>query len=216
MSHLSLPRVRRVAMIALGVAIAALLVALFYANHESAQSATNLPADKVTVSAATTDVSAPGKDVTLLTGTLRNSTPADLLISTTAECSIVTNVSTTGTDDQKAEGVINMWIVIDKTQVVPVSPTANDDGKVTFCNHAYERKTTFNANDQDDTIATFDTTKQANAFNWTALNVGNGVHTIELHAELTTTATNSATADAVVGKRTMTVLPGHMATNASF
>src|SRR5437763_5631984 len=146
------------ALLALAAAITLLLVLSSQHATGTTSAATHLPADKMTVSAATDNVSAPGTDVTLLSGTLRTSTPADLLISATAECSIVTNVTTTGTDDQKAEGVVNMWIVIDSTRVVPVSPTANDDGKITFCNHAYERQTTFNANDQDDTNATFDTT----------------------------------------------------------
>src|SRR5438270_838203 len=107
------------ALLALAAALTLLLVRSAKHTTGTTSAADHLPADKMTVSAATTNISAPGADVTLLSGTLRTSTPADLLISATAECSIVTNVTTTGTDDQKAEGVVNMWIVIDSTRVVP-------------------------------------------------------------------------------------------------
>lgn len=213
MSHISLPRVRRVAIIALGVAIAALLVALYYANHESAGAASN-GADKITVSANTDPVFGPGTAVTVLTAHTHNSTTADLAMSLTSECTIATDVTTTGNDTESAEGKVRMWIEIDK-KPVPVSNLATpDDGKVTFCNVAHHRTTKFA--DPNATIDTMDNFGDSNAFNWTALNVGNGDHTIEVKAELTETATNKNTAEAAVGKRTLHVFPGHMAPDATF
>jgi hypothetical protein len=210
LSRISLPRVRRIAVIALGVAITALMVAVFFANRDSA-SARHQPADKIAVSSSTVEVTAPGQVVTLLSSRVRTSSPADLILQATAECSIATTVKTTGNDDQSAEGVVEMWVEIDGT---PVPVASGDNGRVTFCNEAHHRVTTL-FDDEDATIETFDRTKQANGFNWTRLNLGNGVHTIELKTQLTETATNQATADAAVGKRTLTVIPAKLANDAT-
>ena len=51
----------------------------------------------------------------------------------------------------------------------------------------------------------------SNAFNWLALNVGSGIRTIEVKADLTTDATQRASALAAVGKRTHVVRPTHAA-----
>lgn len=204
--HLSLPRVRRIALIALGVAITALLVAMFYANRDSAQ-ATHHPADKAAVAGSTVLVTEPGAPTTILAHTMRTSTTADVVFAVTAECAIATEVKTVGNDDQSAEGVVDVWVEVDG---VPVAVATGDNGRVTFCNEAHRRVTTL-FDDEDATIETFDRSKQANGFNWTRLNMGNGIHKIEVKAQLTETATNKATADAAIGKRTLTVAPTHMA-----
>ncbi|MDX6671101.1 MAG: hypothetical protein QOI91_1464 [Solirubrobacteraceae bacterium] len=211
MSHISLPRVRRLALIALGVAIAALMVAAFYANHESA-SANPQPADKVAVSSNTATVSGPGEEVELLRATLKTSSPADLILAVTAECTIATDVTTTGNDDESAQGKVQIWIEIDGNPVPVSSNPAPDNGKVTFCDRAHHRMTT--TLDTSSTIRTLDSTGTANAFNWTKLNLGNGAHTIVVKGKLTETATNTNTADAAVGKRTLTVIPAKLANDA--
>jgi hypothetical protein len=205
--NISLPRVRRIALIALGVAIAALMVATFYANRESA-SANHQPADKVSVTASDVLVTAPGVDTTILMTHMRSSTPSDVTFAVTLECSIATSVKTTGDDDQSASGVVDVWVEVDDV-AVPV--TEGDNGRVTFCNEAHRRKTTLGADDAQDTIETFHTSKQANGFNWSRLDMGNGIHKIEVVARLTETAVNQNTADAAIGKRTLTSLPTHMA-----
>ena len=201
------------ALVALGGAVTLLLV--LSSKHTAATAADHFPADKVTVAANQAVVSGPGQAVTLLTGKLRTSTPADLQIAVTSECTIATDVTTVGNDDQSAEGLVKMWVEIDG-KPVPVSSTPKpDDGQITFCNAAHHRKTSM-FDDTNATIETMDKYGDSNAFNWTALNVGNGIHTLTLKGELTETASNRATADAAVGKRTMTVLPGHMANDAAF
>lgn len=203
---ISLPRVRRLAMIALGVAITALMVATFYANRESATAA-HQPADKVSVTGNNTLVTEPGVPTPILTTTMRTSTPADVTFAVTLECSIATEVTTTGNDDQSASGVVDVWVEVDD---VPVPVVEGDDGRVTFCNEAH-RRTTSLFDDTDATIKTFHTSKQANGFNWSRLNMGNGIHKIEVVAMLTETASNKSTADAAIGKRTLTSFPTHMA-----
>jgi hypothetical protein len=165
------------------------------------------PADKASVSGSTVLVTDPGTPTPILTTHMRSSTPSDVTFAVTLECSIATELKTVGNDDQSAAGVVDVWVEVDEV-AVPVA--TGDDGHVTFCNESHRRKTS-EFEDEDATIETFDLSKQANAFNWTKLNMGNGVHEIKVMAELTETATNENTADAAIGKRTLTTNPTHMA-----
>lgn len=175
----------------------------------ASQSATagHEPADKVSASGSDVLVTNPGEDITLVSERMRTSTTADLVLQFTAECSIATDLTTVGNDSASAEGKVLVWVEIDG---VPVPVAGADDGRVTLCNQANRRDTT-NFDDEDATIHTHLLTAQANGFNWLALNVGNGIHTVEVKATLTETATNNATADAAVGKRTLVVEPTHAA-----
>lgn len=195
----------------------ALLVLMGY----NSANADHQPADKVVASGSTIEVAGPGEEMTLLTGTVRSSTPSDLLLSVTAECAITTNLETVGDDNSRAEGSVEVWVEIDGERVgvnnVGTSTTtaeAQDDGEVVFCNRAYERTTSM-FDDQNATIETFLDTRQAHGFNWVALNVGNGIHEIEVKARLTETSTNNATAEVAVGNRTLVVEPEKLANDAS-
>lgn len=205
--------------LAAGVLLLGLLVLLSSIGRSEAI-ATHKPADKVVASGSTVEVVSPAEEVTILSGILRSSAPSDLLLSVTSECAITTDVKTEGNDDQMAEGVVKVWVEIDGEAVginnIPTSTTsaeAQDDGKVVFCNRSYRRKTTL-FDDEDATIETFFRTREANAFNWVALNVGNGTHEVAVKATLTETATNKATADAAVGNRTLVVEPAKLANDA--
>jgi len=210
MSHLTLPRVRRIAIIALGLALTALLVALYYANHDSASAAGNLPADKVTVTGAKPDIVDAGSSVTLLGPVqMRTSTPEDLVYHVTAECSILNHIENVGNSSASSQGQVRVWVEFDG-QPVPVVPGAagsggqNDDGKVVFCNRTYTRTTS--GFSEQETISDYLNTRQANAFNWASLDSGNGIHTITVKGEFTHTATNG-TASAIIGNRTLVVEP---------
>ncbi len=170
--------------------------------------AAGTPADKVAAAGATPEVAAPGEAVTLLSEQIRTSNTSDLILGVTSECVITTELTTEGNDLANARGTVDEWIEIDGNPV-PVS-TEDEDGKVTFCDHFQERETT-NLDDEDATIRTLDEIGTSNAFNWLALNVGNGIHTIELKADLTTSMTDNADAMAAVGKRTLIIEPTHAA-----
>ena len=58
-------------------------------------------------------------------------------------------------------------------------------------------------------------TRTANAFNWVRLNMGSGVHTIVLYADLSHFATSASTASAFVGNRSMIGEPGKFANDAT-
>lgn len=195
-----------------GVALVLVLALMLGWQTVDRAGATHQPANKVSAAGSTTEVMGPGQAVPILKGTLRTATPEDLILAVTAECSIVTNLTTVGNDDQRAFGQVRLWVTINDKPVA-VSGTS-DDGKVVFCNRAYRRQTV-NFEDEDATIATFLSTRAANAFNWLALNVGAGVHSLIVWAELTEEATDRAIAEAVVGKRTMIVEPTKLANDAT-
>jgi hypothetical protein len=194
MSHITLPRVRRIAMIALGVAITALIVAMYYANREAAGAA-GTPANKVWVAGSTLEVMTAGlntgseskDEVVLAHGQARFSNPTDLRISVSAECALWTNTATTGDDDSEAKARVEMWVTLDGKTV----PVSSDDtgsasgalfdpadqgpaGHVVFCNRANRMKTEgFSTGDNSGLIIrSYNRSRTANGFNWGALNVG--------------------------------------------
>ena len=162
--------------------------------------ATHEPADKAAATANDID-KVDGKDNRdlLLQETLRVSSTSDLILQTTAECSILTALKTTGGPEVDSEqdgafGQVKLWIEIDGKRV-PVSTNdtrANDGGRgdkgeVVFCNRAYQRTVTDQeenegldplgvvSNPDGDGIDgedDFIRTRTANAFNWMAFNVG--------------------------------------------
>jgi hypothetical protein len=171
------------------------------ANHE--------PANKVSASGSTTEVFGVPNGSTvelLMSETVKTSKPTDLILGVTAECAITTDVTTVGTDTQGAEGLVRVWITIDG-KAVPVSSTDKDAGRVVFCNQLHERTTQLGSDDDSDSVRTFLRTRNANGFNWMALNVGSATHKIEVWAELVTDATARSSALAVVGNRTLIVEP---------
>jgi hypothetical protein len=168
--------------------------------------ATHEPANKVSAAGAAGVVVSPGTAVTLLSETVKTSKPTDLILGVTAECVITTDVTTVGNDSQAAEGQVRIWIEIDGVRVPVSSDDTTDPGKVTFCDRLHQRDTTL-FDDEDATIRTLDRQGTANAFNWMALDVGSATHTITVKADLTTAATDTASALAAVGKRTLIVEP---------
>lgn len=171
-------------------------------------SAGHQPADKVAAAGSAEKVMGPGEEVVLMSEQVRTSNTADLILGVTAECVITTELTTVGNDSQSAEGRVQTWIEIDG-EPVPVS-SDDPDGKVTYCDQLEERETTL-FDDEDATIRTLDRQGTANGFNWLALDVGHGVHTIEVKADLVTNASEGASAMAAVGKRTLIVEPTHAA-----
>lgn len=209
------------------VALAVLLNGLV----PSGAGATHQPADKVVAAGSKIKSFAPGENVELLRATLRTSSPTDLILAVSMECSILTRLVTNNSNpDASAQGKIRSWVEIDG-KIVPVngfsSPgqvgltpenTGNDSDKVTFCNRVYQRSVT----DQEDPLDGIDETrdyidtKSANAFNWLRLNLGNGVHTIVVKGELSASATGDGSlAEAYVGNRSLIVQPAKLANDAA-
>ena len=190
------------------VALAA-LVALPALSQDA--EATHSPANKVSAIGSTIEVAGPGETLTILSGSMKTSSPTDLILSVSLECSILTQVTTVGNDDAQAFGRVEVWVEIDGQ---PVGVTDGDDGKVVFCDRAH-RQTTSLFNDEDATITSYLATRTANAFNWVALNTGSGDHVIEVKAHFTEEATDNAVAKAVVGKRTFVAEPTKLANDVT-
>ena len=213
-------------------AIAALLV-VSLVGVKTAE-ATHTPANKA--AAAGSDIDEISDAEPILSETFRVSSPEDIIIQVTSECSILTAL-TTNNDSANAYafGSVRLWVEIDGKRV-PVSTDdtgedaddevvdagdPSDIGEVTFCNRAYERTVT----DEEDPLDGIDEesdyirTRTANGFNWLALDTGsfyddvelngNNIITVELWADydVATDPATHAQAEAFVGSRTMIIEP---------
>jgi len=173
--------------------------------------ANHLPADKIGVAGSAIQEVGPGEKV-LLTSTLRNSTPTDLMIQVTSECALWTNITSPSSE---AVASVTVWVTLDGVPVPVTSDPAQggpDDGKVVFCNRDFKILALLSP---QELIQLCLSSKSANAFNWVAMNVGNGIHTIEVRASLDQRVTGIGFAQAAVGKRTLIVEPAKLANDAS-
>lgn len=196
------------------------------ANHQ--------PADKPFAAASKTIRTGPAERIELLSATVKNSKPADMVFQVSLECALVTDTillgsSTPGAGDStRAAGAVRVWIEVDD-QIVPIissstppqdgsTPPAGDESdKVTFCNRVFERTAQDKEDPQDgyDYSRDYLATKSSNSFNWVRLNMGSGVHTIKLFADIDTEATGSSAADAYIGNRSLIGIPGKFANDAT-
>jgi hypothetical protein len=177
--------------------VALLLAATLFAAYSvgTMAFATHQPADKVNAVGDDLDIMGPGDNIVILEETMRVSSPSDLLLQVTAECSILTALvnpgSSTGgaSDTQNVEGTVKIYITVDGNRV-PVayndSPTdasgtpSDDFGEVVFCNREYQRTIADREEDEGgspggdgyDEERDYIRTRTANAFNWVALNSG--------------------------------------------
>jgi hypothetical protein len=202
---------------------------LFFAGAQTSRVGAGTPADKVTVAGSTMQVVGSGQTATILSATMKTSAPEDLVLQVTAECSIVTQVFTSGTAAATASGEVDLQAFVDSNPVPIVSvpgqnaqkpPTSIDDGRVVFC----DRVNTQNFLDGDSTSATaqdelteYQLTKQTNGFNWAAFNVGQGTHTVSVKATFCTyTSPTTAQPNPCTSGTTTTscTMPGNMTTCA--
>lgn len=162
---------------------AVLLVLAFIFSWTTNAQAEHEPANKWRAAASTVDTTGPNQQpIPVLHERLKVSSPRDLVLQLTSECSILTKLQTNN-DEQTAETMaqVRMFITIDGTRV-PVSTAdlkpntpgvQTDDGRVVFCDREYGRRVTDEEDDdgQDDE-SDYIRTRTANAFNWFALNTG--------------------------------------------
>lgn len=177
------------------------------------------PADKVSASGATVEVAGPNEEIVLLSETVKLSSPTDLMLSVTLECSILTDITTVGNDVARASGIVDVWVEVDGFKVpVSVDDQGEDRGEVTFCSRTYQRETSF-FDDEDATIRSFIDTKTSHGFNWLALDElwltsDDNIHEIEVIAELQQEGeanNGDATAQVAIGKRTLIIEPTKVA-----
>jgi len=180
--------------------------------------AAGTPANKVAAAGSETEILGANNSLIVLSETVKINNPTDLIISASAECAIMTQV--TNSADGKASqayGQIKFHVNIDG-KPVPVAATDTDQGNVVFCSRVQEQQWTdsndpLKGNDDGgDRLRQYLSTRDSNAFSWLALNVGstgttNNTHKIDLVATWTTSTTGAAVAEAIVGNRTLVLEP---------
>lgn len=198
-------------------AVAAGAIALALAGGYLTQGtfAAGIPANKVAASGSETEVIGANDTVLLLSETVKINNPTDLILSASAECSIITQVETSD-ELARAIGRVKMWVTINGKHV-PVSRADSDQGRVVFCDRVHEQESNLGGDEpdeQDNYVRTYLNTRSANSFEWLALNVGSeyagttaNVHKIELWAQFETEETGAALAQAIVGNRTLVLEP---------
>jgi len=192
-------------------------VGVFVLTQQSGIAQTSEPANKTSAMIARGDIvfATPGAPVLIAEELVKTSKPTDLLLSVTAESSIITQVLTTGSETQSADGKLEVYIAIDGNVLTgpapaPVgvgNPPHGDTAAVVFANQAYRRTTMLGTDDESDTVETYLQTKHASGFNWMAFNVGSGTHRIQVFARYTEAETSTATAQGVIGNRSLIVQP---------
>jgi hypothetical protein len=202
------------------LAAGTLALALVGVTLAQGSNAAGIPANKVAAAGSETEVVGANQSAVVLTETVKINNPTDLIISASAECAILTEVTNSANGEtERAFGEITFHVEINGIPV-PVSKENTDKGEVVFCNRAQEQQWTDTAtgpnagDDSDDQLRQYLDTRTANAFNWLALNVGttyggtsDNVHKIDLVATWNTDATAGAIAEAVVGNRTLILEP---------
>lgn len=162
--------------------LGALLLAatMFTAYTAQMAGASHQPADKVAAAGSRVLRFGPTDRQTLLQETMKLSTPTDLMLQVTAECSIVTYLQTPVGQQSRQRGQVQVWIEIDG---VPVSVSTTDldpntegsqtdNGKVVFCDRLHFQQLANDppANDDTFTMRDFQISRQANGFNWISIN----------------------------------------------
>jgi len=193
--------------------VALVAMTAFLVRLQTANAASSLPADKMTVSGSKSVIQGPNTDAVLFTAKMKTSTVADLRFLVTAECTILSSITNTGSETQAYTAKVDVWVEIDGKPVAVVPPATTtgassggqgvDDGRIVFCNREFQRTTVYDS--QSESIKDIENTTQANAFAWTALNVGNGIHDIVVKAHFTDTNGADTFAHGVIAARTLTV-----------
>ena len=199
------------------VAVAALLLPIGQAGQApAANKAAAAGSDFVHLGTA----DAPLGPTTILATEIKAGGPQDIVIQVALECSLLTDVYSTTIDDHpegytavgRAEAHVDIQVLLDGA---PVTLNGADDGSVTFCDRVHQQEIRDIDEDTGNfTIRQFQQTMSANAFNWVALDLGSGLHTIEVVATITAANTEGSFAQGAVGDRTLIVEPVHFANGA--
>ncbi len=164
---------------------------------------------------------APLGPTTILATQIKAGGPQDIVIQVALECSLITDVYSTTIDDHpegytaigRAEAHVDVQVLLDGA---PVTIGGEDDGSVTFCDRVHQQEIRDIDEDTGNfTIRQLQETMTANAFNWVALDLGSGVHTVEVVATITAANTEGSFAQGAIEKRTLIVEPVDFAHGAT-
>ena len=178
------------------------------------QSAVAAPANKTTYGASSIGAIAVGDDWTpIASSTIKTSNPSDLRISHNQECTIHTGLNLDQDNEQATSSIredVRVKIIEedDSSYIVPAVPGTDDDGVVTLCGRAYSIDTNvlstvyelcsfiesidIDGDGNTEEVCTADEiyfnsfirTKQAHSWDWIAMDLGSGTHTVVVEAKL--------------------------------
>jgi len=188
----------------LGVAAIVALLAVSILAYGLSQSAVAAPANKTSIGSGSMGAIAESDEwVTIIAGTIKTSTPSDLIVNHNQECTIHTGLNL-NQDVEKATSAVREDIRLLVDGIVQPATYGDEDGIVTLCGRAYHIDTNvlstvyelcnFLEGDTgfDTEVCTADEiyfdsyirTKQAHSWSWVVLDVGQGLHTVEVQAML--------------------------------
>ena len=193
-----------------GIAALVAVLAMSTVAIALSQSAIAAPANKTAIGSGSMGAIADSDGwTTIVAGTIKTSTPSDLIVRHNQECAIHTGLNL-DQDNEKATSAVreDIRLVVDG-EVVPAT-YGDEDGIVTLCGRAYHIDTNVlstvydlcafaesldldgdgvpdNTEVCEDDEIYFDSyirTKQAHGWDWVVIDVGSGVHTVEVQAML--------------------------------
>ena len=174
------------------------------------QSVSAAPANKTVIGSGLIGAQIASDDwQTIISGTIKTSTPSDLVISHDQECTIHTGLNLDQDNEQATSAIRQDIRLLVDGEVVPAT-YGDEDGIVTLCGRAYQMDTNVlstvydlcnwaesldldgdgvadNADICSDDEIYFDSfirTKQAHGWHWIALDVGSGEHSVEVQSKL--------------------------------
>ena len=168
------------------------------------------PANKTTYGDTTIGaLSAQSEWMPISSATIKTSTPSDLRISHNQECTIHTGLKLDQDNEQATSSIredirLRILTADGENRIIPAVPGTNDDGEITLCGRAYHIDTNVlstvwelcqfvEGEDGLDTevcsgdevyFDSFIRTKQAHSWDWIAMNLGSGTHTVIVEAKL--------------------------------
>lgn len=174
------------------------------------QSVSAAPANKTVIGSGLIGAQIASDDwKTIISGTIKTSTPSDLVISHDQECTIHTGLNLDQDHEQATSAIRQDIRLLVDGKAVPAT-YGDEDGIVTLCGRAYQIETNVlstvyelcswaesldldgdgiadNADVCSDDEIYFDSfirTKQAHGWHWIALDVGSGEHTVQVQSKL--------------------------------
>jgi hypothetical protein len=182
-------------------AVLALLLATALSQAWADHEAHHEPADKVAVAGSSLVVIEPAAgDVTILQETIRTAAPTDLLLQVTLECNVALQENKLlPAEISVASAQVEVFVTVDNLPV----PVAADGprSRVVFCNRTLRTI----ISDADESSLRLTDTFSTHAFNWARLDVGEGVHSVEVRARVTEGATPGDFARAAIQGRTLVI-----------
>jgi len=194
----------------LGVAAIVALVAVSILAYGLSQSAVAAPANKTMIGEYHM-MGVPNNSTwtTIISGLVKTSTPSDLIVSHNQECAIHTGLNLDESKEEATSAIREDVRLVVDGKIVPATfgdPITGDgvdgEGQITMCGRAYSidtnvlstlfdlcevvvngLETTYVCPDEI-YFDSFIRTKQAHSWDWVVLNVGSGVHTVEIQAKL--------------------------------